>query len=129
VADGQLLTQALVQLASNACQHTSRGATIWIGAKADGASARLWVRDDGDGVPAEQAERIFQRFTRGTARGHGSGAGLGLSIVRAIAEAHGGSARLVPHAGRGAWFEIVLPARPSSGEVVDRGPLAHTART
>jgi signal transduction histidine kinase len=129
VADGQLLTQAVVQLASNACQHTGQGATIWIGAKVDAAAVRLWVRDDGDGVPAEQAERIFQRFTRGTARGPGSGAGLGLSIVRAIAEAHGGSARLVPHAGRGAWFELILPTRPSGNEVVARGPLAHTART
>jgi len=64
VADGQLLTQAVVQLASNACQHTGQGATIWIGAKVDAAAVRLWVRDDGDGVPAEQAERIFQLHAR-----------------------------------------------------------------
>jgi len=129
VADGQLLTQAVVQLASNARQHTSAGSTIWIGARRDDAQVRLWVRDDGKGVQPEQAERIFQRFTRGTARGHGSGAGLGLSIVRAIAEAHGGSARLVSHAGRGAWFEIVIPARPAGGDVADRGPLVRTGRS
>ena len=75
----------------------------------------LWVHDSGPGVPVDQAQRIFERFIRGRPATDGSGAGLGLSIVRAIAEAHGGTARLDAAAADGARFVIELPAD-------DRGP-------
>jgi signal transduction histidine kinase len=68
----------------------------------------LWVHDQGAGVPAEDAERIFLRFVKGSDRSGGSG--LGLSIVAAIADAHSGRARLA-HTPSGARFEIALPRR------------------
>ncbi|MFD9940723.1 ATP-binding protein [Nonomuraea sp. NPDC059023] len=89
VADRQRLTQALMQLAANAVRHTREGALVAAGSAVDGDRVRLWVRDGGPGVRPEDRERIFQRFVRAGSRSH-QGAGLGLSIVRSIAEAHGG---------------------------------------
>lgn len=88
------------------------GVTARVGSAVDGSSVRLWVEDDGPGVAPDQAPRIFDRFVKGAHRPEGSG--LGLSIVAAIADAHGGRARLAPTSGRGARFEIVLPlTRPA----------------
>ena len=75
------------------------------------STAVIVVADDGAGIPAADQERIFERFTRldeGRARGAG-GAGLGLALVRAVAAAHGGSARVVDGPLGGARFELRLP--------------------
>jgi signal transduction histidine kinase len=106
-ADRQRLTQALVQYAQNVCEHTPEGVTARIGSHVDAAGVHLWVEDDGPGVPAEQAPHVFERFVKGAHRPEGSG--LGLSIVAAIAEAHGGRARLTTQRRRSTRFEIVLP--------------------
>jgi two-component system, OmpR family, sensor kinase len=121
-ADPQRITQAMMQLAENACRHTAAGTAVRIGSSLAGGQVCLWVHDSGAGVPAADAERIFGRFAKGTASQ--SGRGLGLSIVSAIAEAHGGSARLVPQSGAGARFEIVLPADAARPV----GPPARSAR-
>lgn len=111
VADGQRLTQALVQLAHNATRHTGEGATVTIGGQCEGATARFWVADDGPGIAADEQERILERFARGRDTPRGSeGAGLGLAIVKAIAEAHGGRLELDSAPGRGATFTVVVPA-------------------
>lgn len=110
-ADGQRLTQAVLQLALNACQHTGDGDRIELGAAVVDGTARLWVADAGPGVAPEDAGRIFERFTRGSSRRGGDGAGLGLSIVQAIAVAHGGRLLLVPPPPPGARFELHLPLR------------------
>ena len=72
---------------------------------------RLWVRDHGPGVAAEDAERIFERFGRAAAAAgrNEEGSGLGLAIVAAIAEAHGGRVRLDSRTGHGATFTLVFP--------------------
>ncbi|MDT0570214.1 ATP-binding protein [Streptomyces sp. DSM 3412] len=108
--DPQRITQAMVQLAQNAVQHTTTGQIIRIGSRAEGGSIELYVVDSGPGVQPQDTEVIFERFRRGTARrgARGSGAGLGLSIVRAIAEAHGGRVRLHPTEGGGATFVLTL---------------------
>jgi two-component system, OmpR family, sensor kinase len=108
--DPQRITQAMVQLAQNAVQHTTAGQRIRIGSRAEGSSVELYVVDSGPGVQPQDAEVIFERFRRGTARrgARGSGAGLGLSIVRAIAEAHGGRVRLHDTEGGGATFVLTL---------------------
>jgi signal transduction histidine kinase len=109
-ADRQLLTQAMLQLAQNVCQHTPEGTTARIGASLEGSGrVVLWVEDDGPGVPPDQASRVFERFAKGSDTSEGSG--LGLSIVAAIAEAHGGEARLVTPGPKGARFEISVPIR------------------
>jgi two-component system, OmpR family, sensor kinase len=104
-ADRQRLTQAMMQLAQNACDHTDVRASVGIGSRVEDGAVRLWVHDSGAGVPREDAQRIFERFVKGSDRSGGSG--LGLSIVAAIAKAHGGYAGLGP--GPGARFEIVVP--------------------
>lgn len=77
---------------------------------------RLWVTDPGPGVDPEDRERIFGRFARADSSVQGSveGAGLGLSIVQAIAEAHGGTVELDSELGVGSTFTIVLPAPPET---------------
>lgn len=109
VADPQRLTQAIAQLAQNAVAHTDKGEVVTLGSAATEGEAHFWVRDRGPGIPYEEQERIFERFSRGAAR-RNEGAGLGLSIVRAIAEAHGGRVELISRPGAGATFTLVIPA-------------------
>ncbi|GAB6987463.1 HAMP domain-containing sensor histidine kinase [Nocardioides pyridinolyticus] len=109
VADEQRLTQALLQLADNAVKHTRDGDTIAVGSSYDDGSARLWVRDTGPGVPPEDRERIFERFGRSAVPPGDEGFGLGLSIVGAIARAHGGSVTVEDAEPAGARFVITLP--------------------
>ncbi|WP_312866353.1 sensor histidine kinase [Streptomyces boluensis] len=112
--DEQRVTQAMVQLAQNAVQHTTAGQTIRIGSRLTGRRVELYVADSGPGVQPQDAEVIFERFRRGTARRgtRTTGAGLGLSIVRAIAEGHRGGVRLEPTksgTSAGATFVLDLP--------------------
>jgi signal transduction histidine kinase len=110
VADRQRLTQAVMNLAQNAVVHTEVGHEIAIGSDANETEARIWVRDGGTGIPASEQARIFQRFSRGLhSRGRYEGTGIGLAIVRAIAEAHGGRVRVESRPGEGSRFEIVIP--------------------
>ena len=105
-ADPLRIRQALGNLVDNALRHG--GGDIDLGAAQADGSVDLTVTDDGDGFPAELAHTAFDRFTRGdTARTRG-GAGLGLAIVRTIAEAHRGTAELV--AGPRTTVRIRLPA-------------------
>jgi signal transduction histidine kinase len=122
-ADPDRLAQALRNLLRNAVEHTSDPdglVRLEVDAR-PGARVRFAVIDDGPGIPADQRERIFERFHRTDAsrtRAVG-GAGLGLAIVLAIAEAHGGSARALPAPGGGARSEIELPglhAAPAAAE-------------
>jgi signal transduction histidine kinase len=108
VADRQRLTQAVMQLAQNAVAHTEADAEIGVGSSVAPGAARFWVRDTGSGVAAEDRERIFERFERGS-NANREGAGLGLAIVSAIARAHGGQIELDGALGAGATFSITVP--------------------
>lgn len=116
VADEQRLTQAVLQLADNAVKHTGHGDTVAIGSSYDGDVARLWVRDTGPGVPAADRERIFERFGRSAVPEGDEGFGLGLSIVRAIVDAHAGTVAVEDAEPRGARFVITLPVAGGDGE-------------
>ena len=112
VLDPQRITQALVALTDNACHYTRDGDRITIGSKLFDGWLRFWVTDPGPGVSEEDRTRIFERFARGSAGGHRSdGAGLGLSIVQAIAVAHDGHVELDSTPGHGATFTVTIPAR------------------
>ncbi|MFG2646500.1 ATP-binding protein [Streptomyces sp. NPDC048436] len=113
--DPQRITQAMVQLAQNAVQHTVTGQRVSIGSRGSAGEIELYVADSGPGVQAQDAAVIFERFRRGTARrgSRATGAGLGLAIVRAIAEGHGGRVELRPTEGGGATFVLVLPEQES----------------
>ena len=108
--DEQRITQALLELAQNAVKHTRDGDEIGLGALVDDdRGLRLWVRDNGPGVADEAKSRIFERFARDEVDEHDDGFGLGLSIVAAIARAHGGSAVVDDAPGGGALFILVIP--------------------
>ena len=97
------------QSSSPGDEHTSIGDVVALGSSYDGATARLWVRDSGPGVAPEGREQIFERFGRGVVPEADEGFGLGLSIVRAIAHAHGGTVSLEDEQPHGARFVISLP--------------------
>ncbi|MEO8409909.1 MAG: HAMP domain-containing sensor histidine kinase [Propionivibrio sp.] len=127
VGDARLLRRLIRNLLENACRHGGRPQAIAVtlvgqrdGAAGDKAKAHnrqshsgivLAVCDHGPGVPAEERERIFEPFYR--ARGASEktgGVGLGLSLVRQIAQHHGGQARCLERTGGGSCFEVWLPA-------------------
>jgi two-component system OmpR family sensor kinase len=105
--DRQRVTQALVQLVDNAVRHTQAGDEIGVGSELTSDEVRFWVRDTGPGIQQADRERVFDRFVSSG----GEGAGLGLSIVSAIAQAHGGDVHYKDTPNGGATFTIVLPRR------------------
>ena len=112
-ADGHRLTQAMIQLVDNAVRHTTPEDEIAIGGVMSRGLVHLWVRDTGPGVRPEDAERIFERFARGTtSRGDGHSSGLGLSIVAGIAAGHRGWLELDPSGPPGARFTLIMPLTP-----------------
>ena len=117
VADRQRLTQAVMQLAQNAAQHTDEGDRITIESAVADGEAWLGVQDTGPGVLPEQRESIFRRFSRGGGGRRSEGAGIGLAVVKAIAEAHHGRVELDSSPGRGSTFTLVIPTDPPVTEV------------
>jgi signal transduction histidine kinase len=124
-ADVDRLTLALDALIENAIDHTDLDGHIELSARRDGENVVLAVADSGSGIPAGEVGRIFGRFTRvATGRSRETaGFGLGLAVVKAIAEAHHGSVRVRSTVGQGSVFELLLPAsaaRAGSGLPLDR---------
>lgn len=130
--DAQRITQAVLQLATNACQYSPpEDSTISLGSRFEGeGGARhftLWVSDHGRGVDEDEAARIFGRFHRGQAAQDTDrarpGAGLGLAIVRSIAEAHHGTAWVRSTPGNGATFGITVPSPVYDGDPASNGDV------
>ena len=118
LVDRQRITEATLNLAQNAVQHTVAGAIIALGSSLDRGNVLFWVRDTGEGIPAAEQTRIFERFARVTnTRRRSDGSGLGLAIVRAIVEAHHGSVNLQSNLGTGSTFSLVLPINCSESLV------------
>ena len=109
LGDEVRLEQAVANLVGNAIKHGGTEGPIDVAVCAHDGRARLTVRDRGPGVSPEIAERIFERGVRGASADGLPGLGLGLYIVRIVAEAHGGSVGVEPHEGPGAWFVLELP--------------------
>jgi signal transduction histidine kinase len=108
--DPDRLAQLFLNLLDNAVKHSPKGGTVAVEAMRDDGHALVRVRDEGSGLPQGADKRLFRRFYRGE-NAHRDGAGLGLAIAQAIAEAHGGgiTARNL-EGGRGAEFTVRLPA-------------------
>jgi signal transduction histidine kinase len=113
VGDAQRLTQALVELAHNAVKFSPVGSRISLGSAWDGDEVRLWVTDEGAGIDADEIDHVFERFGRASSGRGVDGSGLGLSIVSAIARAHGGRVEVDTTAGEGSTFVVVVPTRRS----------------
>jgi signal transduction histidine kinase len=132
-ADGKALQQALVNLIDNALKHSPKGETVTVGLEGGMQNAvssiqqhatrntqhatriHLWVEDHGEGIPAAEHERIFERFYRpgSELRRQTQGVGIGLSIVKHIVEAHGGKVLVRSAPGQGSRFTIELPLNHS----------------
>jgi signal transduction histidine kinase len=119
--DGSRIERVLNNLVRNAIEHTPPGGTIAVSIGVDGDRASVRVFDTGDGIPEADIPHVWDRFYRvDKARtrdlGNGDGGGLGLAIVRSIVEAHEGTVAVRSARGRGAEFEILLPAAPDRGD-------------
>jgi two-component system OmpR family sensor kinase len=108
VGDEQWILRAGRALVENALVHTPPGTTVRLRVSRDGDAARLWVEDDGPGIPSEHVGQVFDRFYR-VEGARASGSGLGLAIARELAELMGGTVDVVSANGRTA-FAVVLPA-------------------
>ena len=113
LADRVRLQQVLANLLDNATKYSSPGGEVRIGAEAlaGGAEVQLTVHDQGIGISPAELPRIWERLYRGDNSRSQPGSGLGLSLVRAVVEAHGGRVGVVSHPGEGSTFTVVLPAR------------------
>jgi signal transduction histidine kinase len=112
VADEPRIRQVLANLLGNVREHTTPGTPVAVRLARAGQGALLEVTDAGQGMSDEAAARAFDRFYRGGHNGNGHGSGLGLSIVQAIATAHGGHAMLKSAAGAGTSVQFWIPFRP-----------------
>jgi len=129
LADRDRLAVAFDALIENAVQHTREQDTIEVGVRRRDGTAVVSFRDTGTGIPTEDLDRIFDRFARadpGRSR-HTGGFGLGLSIVRAIVEAHLGTVHVTSQVDMGTTFEIDLPLEVSTGP--GHAPTQAIART
>jgi signal transduction histidine kinase len=107
------LERVLDNLIGNAVKYSPEGGAIAVRVSADAGAALLSVRDEGIGVPADDRERIFEQFQRGSnAAGRFPGTGLGLFGVREIVHAHGGTIQVESEEGRGSTFVVRLPIAP-----------------
>ncbi|MEM8717900.1 MAG: ATP-binding protein [Cyanobacteria bacterium P01_G01_bin.39] len=108
--DRQRITQAIINLANNAVQHTKADDTIAFTANLEQDRLILSIRDTGEGIPIKEQQRIFNRFARvKNTRRRSSGSGLGLSIVKAIVESHGGLINLQSQIEVGSTFTLIFP--------------------
>jgi two-component system, OmpR family, sensor histidine kinase AdeS len=112
-ADGARVRQVIAAVLSNACRYAALSGAIAIKTRIEGTDAVLEVADNGPGIAEETRERAFDRFWRAeqSRNRETGGSGLGLSVVRAIAEAHSGTASLENRAQGGVCFTLRLPQR------------------
>jgi signal transduction histidine kinase len=108
-ADRTRLEQVAANLIDNAVKYTQPGGRVDVEVRRAGDSALLRVRDTGRGIPPDELPRIFDRLFRGDRSRAERGLGLGLSLVKAVVEAHGGTVDVVSEPGRGSTFTVSLP--------------------
>ena len=113
IGDSQMLQQMVANLLENAVTHGAPGNVVTIGLTQTGETVRFSVADSGPGIPEDDRERVFEPFHRLDPSRSKPGSGLGLALVRAIAETHGGSVALVDN-GPGLRVEVSLPAAPDT---------------
>ncbi len=117
--DESAMTLVVMNLVDNALKYAADGKEIAVTVKHSGGRVRLAVQDRGPGIPGDEQNRIFDRFYRGRdVRGRPvRGSGIGLSLVRHIAQAHGGDVTVDSSPGRGSTFTVWMPvAKPDPGE-------------
>jgi signal transduction histidine kinase len=124
--DAGRIGQAVDNLISNALKFTPEDGRVTVRLRRDGDSALLEVSDSGIGIPPDELDRLFDRFYRASTAHERAvpGVGLGLTIVRAIVDGHGGTVRVASSVGHGTTFTVELPVRrPTSSEQPTRDPM------
>jgi heavy metal sensor kinase len=127
--DPSWLRQAVGNLIDNAITYSPPGAAVTVVTEIAGGEAVVHVLDEGPGIPDDARQAVFDRFRRvdaSRARATG-GSGIGLAIVREIAQAHGGRAWVEPRPGGGSRFSLAVPAAPAPSVVVQRREVEHEA--
>jgi signal transduction histidine kinase len=111
-ADPEALTQAVSNLLDNAIQYSGQAKQVDVVAWSEGGTVVIAVEDSGAGIPEDEIGKVFDRFYRGSNEVTRSirGSGLGLTLVKEIVDAHGGSVEVASQAGKGSRFSIKLPA-------------------
>ena len=113
--DGNLMQQVVSNLMSNAMKYSPTGTRIWIdGRQADDGGVSISVRDEGGGVSANELDKLFDRFFRGSASTGIIGTGIGLHLAKTFVELHGGRIDVVSAEGEGATFTVYLPPSGSA---------------
>jgi signal transduction histidine kinase len=110
LGDRVRLEQVAANLLDNAVKYTPRGGLVTVTLARAQHSARLDVRDTGQGIPPDELPHIWDRLFRGDTSRAERGLGLGLSLVKAIVEAHGGTVSVASDPGAGSVFTVTLPA-------------------
>jgi two-component system sensor histidine kinase KdpD len=116
--DAVMIEQVIENLLENAVKYTPDRTPIEIGAEAGEREVSFWVADRGAGLPAGKEDMLFEKFYRGAKEGAQSGVGLGLTICRAIVEAHGGTIRAENRPDGGAFFRFTIPATAEPPQMV-----------
>jgi two-component system, OmpR family, sensor histidine kinase KdpD len=126
--DAVLIDQLLVNLLENALRYTPSGSPIEIRGASEGGAVSVEVCDRGPGIPAAERERVFDKFYRGQAAKHNDGGtGLGLTICRAVVQAHGGSIAIAARTDGGTRVRFTLPLgapAPLASTPLERRPTA-----
>lgn len=108
-ADAARLRQAIANIVDNALKYTPRGGTVTLETAREGDRGIVRVRDTGEGIPAEALPRIWDRLYRAEPSRTKPGLGLGLSLVKAIVDAHGGRVEATSAPGGGSTFTVAVP--------------------
>ena len=122
IGDGRRLEQMLVNLIGNAIKYSPAGGRVEIKINRRGELVEIQVSDEGMGIASADMPELFQPFRRSPRVADIPGTGLGLSAVRRIVEAHGGSITVESVVGRGATFRVTLP---SAMRFEEPAPLTH----
>jgi signal transduction histidine kinase len=115
MSNPDLLYRCVLNLVDNGIKYSGTGSTVSMRALASERTATIEVADNGAGIPAEDVDRVFDRFyrvDRGRSRREG-GTGLGLAIVKELVESLGGTVRAASEVGKGSTFSIALPLAPA----------------
>jgi signal transduction histidine kinase len=107
--DADMIRRVITNLLENGVKYTPTGSKLYLGARQEGNMVLMWVQDTGPGIPPDERERIFDKFTRLHGRGGPKGLGLGLAFCRLAVEAHGGQIWVEDGPESGACFKFTLP--------------------
>jgi len=125
MADAEMIRRVLINLLENACKYTPNGEHIWIGAQQETEGwVRFWVRDTGPGIPPEEQDTLFEKYTRASTSKGAEGLGLGLAYCRLAVEAHHGQIGVYSRPNEGATFYFTLPIAPIPDEEEEQSPQA-----